>query len=94
MLDCQACCGLLFINEQFFIQEVLFEASISLLFPEVSITLPSSRSDENFILEIAHEQAPNQHGAKKEIGKQSKPRLEAPMLLFFLPGPCSACFIG
>lgn len=51
MLDCEAYCGLLFINEQFFIQEVLFEASISLLYPEVSITLPSSRSDENFILE-------------------------------------------
>lgn len=50
MLDCEACCGLLFIKEQFFIQVVLFEASIS-LFLEVSITLPSSRSDENFILE-------------------------------------------
>ena len=30
---------------------VLFEASISLLFQEVSITLLSLRSDENFILE-------------------------------------------
>lgn len=51
MLDCEACCGLLFIKERFFIQVVLFEASISLLFLEVSITLPSSRPDENFILE-------------------------------------------
>ena len=51
MLDCKACCSLLFIKEQFFIQLVLFEASISFLFPEVSITLPSMRSGENFILE-------------------------------------------
>lgn len=51
MLDCEACCGLLFIKEQFFIHLVLFEASISLLFQEVSITLLSLRSDENFILE-------------------------------------------
>lgn len=51
MLDCEACCGLLFIKEQFFIHLVLFEASISLLFQEVSITLLSLRSDENFIFE-------------------------------------------
>ena len=51
MLDCEACCGLLFIKEQFFIHVVLFVSWISLLFLEVSITLPLSRSDENFILE-------------------------------------------